>query len=159
MKLAEALMRRADLNRLIGEVSNRIRANNQVEEGEDPEENPEDLRKELGELITEQRVLIFNINRTNLQEMVELGGEKVTLMEAILIKDALLKQHTGLGQFLVGDPRSRMYGYGRRSKEDIKYVNTTDQKEVRKELDRLAARRRRVDACIQKANWTVDLVE
>jgi len=151
-------MRRADLNRLIQEVGNRLRANNQVEEGESPEENPEDLRKELGELITEQRVLIFNINRTNLQEEVEVGGEEVTLMEAILIKDALLKQHTGLQGLLTGGRRGMFYG-GRTSKDDIKFVNTVDQKEVRRELDRLAAERRKVDATIQKANWTVDLVE
>lgn len=47
MKLAEALQERADLNRSIEELKNRLSRNALVQEGEAPAEDPEKLRREL----------------------------------------------------------------------------------------------------------------
>ena len=45
MKLAEALQERADLNRKIEQLNNRLSNNALVQEGEEPAENPEKLKQ------------------------------------------------------------------------------------------------------------------
>ena len=47
MKLAEALNIRADLQRKVYQLKSRLIANSQVQEGDTPAEDPEDLVKEL----------------------------------------------------------------------------------------------------------------
>ena len=47
MKLAEALQERADLNRNIEQLKNRLSSNALVQEGEQPVECPENLKQEL----------------------------------------------------------------------------------------------------------------
>ena len=49
MKLAEALSRRKDLQKRIAQLRSRIAANVRVQEGEQPLENPAELRIELHE--------------------------------------------------------------------------------------------------------------
>ena len=51
MKLAEALQERADLNRRIAQLNNRLSCNATVQEGEQPAENPSELLKELDSCI------------------------------------------------------------------------------------------------------------
>ena len=48
MKLAEALNQRADLQKRIAQLRERLSNNVKVQEGDQPAENPEDLFKELG---------------------------------------------------------------------------------------------------------------
>ncbi len=47
MKLAEALQERADLNRNIEQLKNRLNNNVLVQEGEAPAEDPETLKRAL----------------------------------------------------------------------------------------------------------------
>ena len=47
MKLAEALQERADLNRKIQQLRNRLSLNVLTQEGERPSEDPNELLKEL----------------------------------------------------------------------------------------------------------------
>ncbi len=90
MKLAEALQERADLNRNIEQLKNRLSSNALVQEGEQPVECPENLKQELDASISRLSYLIARINRTNCQTVVE--GQ--TLTELIAQKDALsLKLH------------------------------------------------------------------
>ena len=54
MKLAEALQERADINRNIEQLRNRLNNNVLVQEGEKPAEEPEKLKQELdGQTLTE----------------------------------------------------------------------------------------------------------
>ena len=84
MKLAEALQERADLNRNIEQLKNRLSSNALVQEGEQPVECPENLKQELDASISRLSYLIARINRTNCQTVVE--GQ--TLTELIAQKDA-----------------------------------------------------------------------
>ena len=64
MKLAEALQERADLNRNIEQLKNRLSSNALVQEGEQPVECPENLKQELDASISRLSYLIARINRT-----------------------------------------------------------------------------------------------
>ena len=50
MKLAEALLERADLQKRIAQMDGRLENNAQVQEGEKPAEDPKALLKELEEI-------------------------------------------------------------------------------------------------------------
>lgn len=156
MKLAEALMRRADLNREYQEIVNRISSNATHEEDDAPEENMNALWYELNTNVTQQQALILNIQRTNLGTDVEFEGQTYSLMDLILLRDAILKEYTGKSHSLIRGGRSRGY-FQRASRDDIKFVPTLDQSVVRENLNTLAALRRRVDAAIQQTNWNTDL--
>ena len=85
MKLAVALQERADINRKIEELKNRLKCNVLIQEGESPEEEPNSLKRELDSTIARLGVLIAKINLTNSQTVVD--GK--TLTELIAQKDAL----------------------------------------------------------------------
>ena len=51
MKLATALLQRADLQKRLAEINNRMKNNAKVQEGEQPSEKPSDLLKELDALL------------------------------------------------------------------------------------------------------------
>lgn len=90
MRLAEALQERADLNRNIEQLKNRLKNNVLVQEGEGAAEEPEKLKQELDAAIGRLACLISRINLTN--SRVELDGRSLT--ELIAEKDALsLKIH------------------------------------------------------------------
>jgi len=65
MKLAEALMLRADIQKRIDQLKQRLLRNVKVQEGDRPAENPEALLSELERLLSELRQLIQRINKTN----------------------------------------------------------------------------------------------
>lgn len=87
MKLAEALQERADLNRSIEELKNRLSRNALVQEGEAPAEDPEKLRRELDASLARLAYLITRINLTNCRTVVD--GQ--TLTELIAKGYAFLK--------------------------------------------------------------------
>ncbi|HEX6122745.1 MAG TPA: DIP1984 family protein, partial [Ktedonobacterales bacterium] len=66
MKLAEALALRADAQKRIEQMRERLRQSVLVQEGEQPPEDPRALLAELERLIAEMTDLIARINRTNL---------------------------------------------------------------------------------------------
>ena len=71
MKLAEALQERADLNRNIEQLKERLTHNALVQDGEQPAENPEKLKQELVTSISRLSYLISHINETNCNTFVE----------------------------------------------------------------------------------------
>jgi hypothetical protein len=85
MKLAEALNQRADLQKRIAQLRERLANNVKVQEGDQPAEKPEDLFRELEASLKQLKDLIVSINRTN-QETV---WEGKTLTELIAEKDVL----------------------------------------------------------------------
>lgn len=74
MKLAEALQERADLNRTIQQLKERLDNNVLVQEGEQPAEQPERLKQELDAAIQRLEYLMARINHTNCQTCV--GGKE-----------------------------------------------------------------------------------
>lgn len=152
MKLAEALAKRADLQKRIAQMDMRLKAACKVQEGDEPAEQPEALFEEFNRCTDELERLIRQINRTN-QSVVLADGD--TISDKIALRDVLkikVQQLTGLVAFLSERP-------DRYSRQEIRYVNTVDVKEVRRRADDCSRRLRETDCEIQSANWTYDLME
>ena len=62
MKLAEALILRADLQKRIEQLRIRLNNNAKVQENDTPAENPETLLNELDECVNQLTILIKKIN-------------------------------------------------------------------------------------------------
>ena len=71
MKLAEALNLRADLQKRIAALKDRLIRNAKVQEGDTPSEDPVMLLKELDNNIIELEKLIKAINKTNSSTYIE----------------------------------------------------------------------------------------
>ena len=150
MKLAEALNQRADLQKRIAQLRERLSNNVKVQEGDEPAEKPEDLFKELEGALKELESLIVRINRTN-QETVWDGK---TLTEMIAGKDVLSLQLSVLRTALESaNVRSDRY-----SRNEIKFVRTVDVNDLQKKVDDLSRDLRTLDSKLQQANWMTDLL-
>lgn len=149
MKLAEALQERADLNRRIQQLQQRLGNNAIVQEGEQPAEDPQELLAELDRSVCELEDLISRINLTNCRTLVD--GRSLT--ELLARRDALklkLGAYRGLTQSAsqVGRRATRM---------EIKLLSTVNVRELQKQADNLAKELRLLDNAIQAANWNTEL--
>lgn len=149
MKLAEALNQRADLQRRIAQLRERLSNNVKVQEGDQPAEKPEDLFKELGYCLKELENLIVRINRTN-QETV---WEGKTLTEIIAGKDTL-SLHLSVLRSVLDSANVRSDRY---SRNEIKFVRTVDVNVLQKQVDNLSRDLRVLDSKLQQANWMTEL--
>jgi len=98
MKLAEALVLRADLQKRLAQLRERLRQSALVQEGEQPPENPEQLLTELASLLSQLGDMIVRINRTNMQ--VHLSADEI-LSDALARRDMLSLRYsiiTGLAE-------------------------------------------------------------
>src|SRR4051812_31335363 len=93
MKLAEALILRADARKRIEQVRERLKLAAVVQEGEQPPENPQDLLAEIDRLMDHLTELIQRMNRTNLSAALPDG---VTLTDALAVRDTLMLRYTVL---------------------------------------------------------------
>ena len=150
MKLAEALNQRADLQKRIAQLKERLSNNAKVQEGDEPAEKPADLFTELDGSLRELERLIVRINRTN-QETV---WEGKTLTEMIAGKDVLSLQLSVLRSVLeAANVRSDRF-----SRNEIKFVRTIDVNALQKQVDDLSRDLRELDSKLQQANWMTELV-
>ena len=62
MKLAEALSIRADLQKRVAQLKERIKESAKVQEGDEPCDNVEELYKELDEALVQLEDLVYRIN-------------------------------------------------------------------------------------------------
>ena len=150
MKLAAALMRRADLQTQINELQMRLNNNARVQEGEKPAEAPADLLAALDAAITEQETLIAQINLTNAQTV----SEGKTITEMIAHRDALLQKSRIMRGFL--DEASNLAP--RYSKTEIRIESTVKVRKLQKDLDAVAKEIRLTEECLQELNWTAELI-
>ena len=149
MKLAEALNERADLQKRIAQLRERISNNVKVQEGDQPAEKPEDLFNELEGSLNQLKELIVSINRTNQETL----WEGKTLTEMIAEKDVLSLHIAALRSALeAANVRSDRY-----SRNEIKFVRTVDVNALQKQVDNLSKDLRDLDSRLQQANWMTDL--
>lgn len=151
MKLAEALLEKADLQKRISQMNERLRNNAQVQEGEKPAEDPKELLSELAAMTGRLEELTAQVNLTNSATIVE--GE--TLTQLLARRDAWRQHIRILREFL--DSASCLAHRARQS--EIKIMSTVKVAEIQKELDRRSKALRELDAKIQAANWTQNLME
>lgn len=149
MKLAEALMLRADLNRKTTQIAQRIRKVATVQEGESPQEDPMTLKVALDQAYAELEQTIVRINRANIGISFD---EDTSLMAALAKRDVLKAQlselHTIRDAATVTNHRY--------STTEIRTVATMDLANLQKEIDDKSKAYRLLDAKIQGLNWTHD---
>lgn len=151
MKLAEALIIRADLQKRIAQLKGRLKDSAKVQEGDTPAEDVQELSKELDALLLQLEDLIYRINVTNMQTVHD--GESLTRMMA---RKDVLSTRLGVMRELVAHVTESDTRYGR---NEIKYVRTIDVASLRRSTDDYSKQLRELDTLIQSLNWTVDLVE
>jgi hypothetical protein len=152
MKLAEALVLRADIQSRIEQLRERLKSSAQVQEGDTPHEDPQALFAELDRLLGQLVLLIAQINRTNLQTQLPDGR---TLTDALAQRDVLGMHHSVLKS--VADKASSKGD--RYSRSEIRYVAMVDVGALRRQSDQLAQQRRALDTAIQAVNWATELAE
>ena len=81
MKLANALSQRSELQTRIRQLEDRLNNNAQVQEGEQPAEDPMELLKELDADYARLEELISAINRTNNDTKLEDGTTLSDLLD------------------------------------------------------------------------------
>ena len=151
MKLAEALQERADLNRAIEQLHNRLDNNTRVQEGETPAESPSDLKRELDSSPERLAYLIARINITNCQT--ECDGQSLT--DLIAKKDALTLKISAYRDII---STASQLAYRARSTE-IKIKPTISVVDWQNEVDRMSKELRLLDNRLQACNWTTELIE
>lgn len=150
MKLAEALVERADHNRRLQELRERIIRNAKFQEGEEAAEDPVDLLAEYENVSESFRKLVVRINRTN--NTIELANG-IAMVEALAQRDVLKARHS-LYKSLADEATPKQDRY---SKKEIKFVSAVSVKDTQSEADSLAKQYRELDSMIQQANWNFEL--
>lgn len=151
MKIAEALILRADIQKRIAQLKVRLNNNAKIQENEEPSEDPKLLLNELDKLIEELNILIVKINKTNSLSKVD----GVYIVDLIAKKDTLSLKTNILREFL-NNASSKVDVY---SAKEIKIYSSISVAKLQKEIDKLSKIIRETDTTLQKANWTIDLIE
>jgi Family of unknown function (DUF6847) len=152
MKLAEALALRADVQKRVEQMRERLRMSALVQEGDQPPEDPHALLEELERMLVDLTGLIARINRTNLATQLP---DSTSLTDALARRDTLALRQSVLKA--VADAASARFD--RYTRSEIRRVATVDVAALRRQLDEVAKQRRELDTAIQAANWTTELVE
>ncbi len=152
MKLAEALVLRADKKRRIEQLKQRLIRNAKIQEGEKPAENPESLIQEMERISQELVLLIQQINRTNSASEFEKG---VSLSDAIASRDILVMKNS-----LYRDlAQAATITHDVRTKSEIKFKSSVSVAKIQERADELARAHRELDTKIQEMNWVTELLE
>jgi hypothetical protein len=157
MKLAEALLLRADRNRTLEQLKQRIQVSARYQEGENPPEDARDLVAAASAVLDELEVLIRNINRTN-SGTVMADGRTVT--DALAERDVLRLRYSMLK--VSADAASgalQQAGFIRATRSELKYLRALDVRDLRQQASDVARRARELDARVQQVNWTTELPE
>ena len=152
MKLAEALILRADCQKRLYKLKERLTRSVKIQEGEEPPEQPQELLQELNNLTNQLTDLIQKINRTNSSTMLE---DNLSISDALAQRDSLQLKKS-IYDSVIETAASRQDRYGR---SEIKYLSTVNIAELQTQVDRMARDYRLLDTKIQQANWNTDLVE
>jgi len=148
MKLAEALLLRADLQKKITRLTSRITPNMVIQAGKTPQEDPAKLMAQLRKAIVDLQKLIVKINITN---VITTDKEGKTLMENLAIRDA---HKTQLEQLRLIRQAAQIHGQSYNNT-----VNTIKVTALQSEIDQTGRAFREIDTKIQGLNWLTDLRE
>ena len=152
MKLAEALIHRADLKQRLAQLHERIVRNAKHQEGDPPAEDPVALLDEFEKAARDYETTVARVNRTNLTATLADG---TTITEAIALRDGILLR-VGTYRKLAAEATVTA---SRGLKTEIKFVPSVDVRKTQAEADRLSRAHRELDARIQAANWANDLLD
>ena len=150
MKLAEALNLRADLQKRIANLRERLIKNAKVQEGDTPSEDPNMLLNELNDNIIELENIIKLINKTNSSTYID----NESISDIIAKRDALGLKLSILRSF-ISESADKIERY---SNKEIKILSTVNVAEKQKEIDNLSKEYRLIDTNLQGLNWTTDII-
>jgi len=151
MKLAEALILRADYQKKIEQLKKRLFNCAKVQEGEQPSENPQILLEEINNIMNELTRLIQRINKTNCSIQFD---ETKTLADALAYRDQLLDKRLILSTLA----DTAAIKHDRFSRSEVKFLSTINISDTQKQVDKLSKEFRELDTKIQGMNWTVDII-
>ena len=150
MKLAEALLIRAQMQQKLQGLQACILANLRVQEGEPVQEDPAVLLQEAMETSRALAKIIQQINACNVATKLPDGR---TLSEALADRDALTRQYS----LLAAIANAAMDRNLRMTRTELVTHLTLPIADIQKQMDTLAQQRRELDVQIQSANWTTDM--
>jgi hypothetical protein len=153
MKLAEALLERKSIKEQIQSLKEWALKDARVQEGDDPSELPEKIIADLELHVSRLEELIIAINKTN--NITTLPDGK-SLMEAIAQRDMLKMRHQ-MAKDLANAAAPERDSW-RHTRSEVKFKPTIDIAEWRRKADSIARDYRELDATIQAANWSTDLI-
>jgi hypothetical protein len=152
MKLAEALILRADCQKRVEQLKARLVRSAKVQEGDQPAEDPRELIAEFERVSAELATLVQRINRTN--SLARLG-EGMTVSDALASRDVLSLKRSVYHE--LAQAASIVVNAYMRS--EIRFKSTVNVAEIQNQVDGLSREYRELDARIQEANWMIELVE
>lgn len=155
MKLAEALALRGTLDTQIKDLRERAKSSARFLKDEEPPESANDLIAETRNLIREHAILVTRINHTNAATELEPG---LTLTAALAQRNRH-SQEAALLKAIAEEASPSRDPYGRRRRAtELPEKTDLDVKNLHHAADVIAKRHRELDALIQQAGWTTDLI-
>ncbi|GGL91066.1 DIP1984 family protein [Moraxella sp. 179-F 1C4 NHS] len=151
MKLAEALLRRADMQKKLASLKSRIAENVKVQDGDTPNENPNELLLQANQVMSELYALIDHIHRTNAIAVMPDGS---TMLSTLVKRDELAERHRLL-QTAIDNAKTEGDRYSYR---EIKWQKVIEPVRLQKQADDIAVKLRNLNIQLQAANWQIDLV-
>ncbi len=150
MKLAEALLLRADQKKKLASLRDRIAKNSRVQEGEEPQEMVAELIAESFAVLREQQATVQQIDRANACAKLPDGR---LLADALAERETLVQQHSLLVSAIAATQKEG----DRYSPREIKWVAQIKVSAVQKQADDISAKIRTLNARIQETNWLIEL--
>lgn len=148
MKLAKALLIRADQKKKILSLRQRIAQNVLLQEGDAPREDVARLLAECFAVIAEQQALVLRINAANATARLPDGR---ALAEVLAAREVLMQQHSVLKSAIEAANKDTE----RYSMREIKWVAQIDVAALQQQMETLAHEIRELNVQIQEANWQV----
>lgn len=149
MKLAEALQLRADTQKRMQQLRQRMNMNATYQEGDKPAEDPVAMMEEFESCAQILEDLVGRINRTNSETVTEKGS----LTDLLAKRDSLKMLTETYREFLQAASNLS----SRATRSEIRIVSAVDVPTYRKKADDYARQLRELDNTIQAANWTTEL--
>lgn len=152
MLLAEALRERADAQRQLAALRERVAASARFTEGEEPSEDAAGLLAEAESVIDRLEGLILLINRSNLVAALPDGR---TLTEALAERDALRSRFALLraaADAAAGGPGGFRFG-----RQELRTFASLDVAELRRRTDETARQIRELDVAIEQVNFLTEI--
>ncbi len=152
MRLAEALILRADRQKRLEQLKQRVVGSAKVQEGDEPPEDPQGLIAEIERVADELLSLIQKINKTN--TFTEAASGK-NLSDLLAERDVLMVRRTIYADLA----KAASIVQARTSRSEVKFKSTVSVPDVQRRVDELSKAYRETDAAIQELNWKTDLKE
>lgn len=151
MKLAEALIQRADLQKRVEALRHRIMMNATYQEGEEPSEIAAELLQDCLRSVDDLEKLVTAINLSNATAT---GADGRTMTALLAARESLRTRHSVLVQAADAAGLSLR---NRQLRSELRQVSALPVADLRAQADTVAAQLRDLDVVIQSGNWEVDL--